>query len=268
MFKDEYSYDEIDRYQDKFYVACQNLKDQVALHRHQKGQIVVVMDGVASLDVENSQYVIPYGYFVWIPENVMHRVSFNGKMVTLLSVYYPAEVRRPEMFNEVGVYPIPSILYHVIEIMKESSNSFGREDWRFELLETTIHILPHIIADCHFKLRLPTTTNRTALRIIECIHKDYFKPVTLQHISRNLGLSERSVNRYMNHELGMSFTQYLRTYRIMKAIRRMADSDESLSNIAYEVGYDSLTAFSNTFNKITGMRPSQFFRQPDIEWPE
>ena len=256
-------FDDIESYAKQIYVKRSDLTDPVDQHKHSKAHILVVLEGVASLDVENSQYVIPNGYFVWIPQEVMHRVSFNGKKVSLLNIYFPQEIQRDKMFYNIGVYPIPSILYHIIDMLKEKSIVLGREDWRFELLETTVHILPHMLSGSFLTLRLPTSQNHMIQRIVEKIHREYFKPITLQNVSKELGLSERSVNRYMNKELGISFTQYLRIYRITVAIRRMADSDESLGNIAYEVGYDSLTAFSNTFYKITGLRPSQFFRQTE-----
>ena len=44
------------------------------------------------------------------------------------------------------------------------------------------------------------------------------------------------------------------------AVKEMTKGNESISNIAYSVGYDSLTAFSNAFYQITGTRPSQFSR--------
>ncbi len=266
MLKNKFIFDEIENCPEKMNVVRLDLSEPVPQHCHSKAHIFVVLEGVASLDVENSQYVIPYGYFVWVPSEVRHRVSFSGHSVSLLKIYFPNNVRTAEVFSQIGVYPMPPLLYGIIDLFKECSITVGRDDWRYELLEATVHTLPHIMADFRFSLRLPTTENCTARRIIENIHRDYYKPLTLQFISRSLGLSERSINRYMQAELGMSFTQYLRTYRVMKAIRRMAASDESLSNIAYEVGYDSLTAFSNTFYKITGMRPSQFFRQADTEW--
>lgn len=39
------------------------------------------------------------------------------------------------------------------------------------------------------------------------------------------------------------------------AIKQMVDNRESITNIAYNVGYDSFTAFSNSFFKVTGCRP-------------
>ena len=262
--QDRHLFDDIELHSDEIYVMRSDLTDQVDQHKHSQAHILVVLDGVASLDVEKSQFIIPNGYFVWIPQGIMHRVSFNGRKVSLLNIYFPNTIRRDKIFEQIGDYPIPSILYHIIEMLKERSIIVPPEDWRYELLATTVHILPHVLSGSFLTLRLPTSQNYMVQRIIDKIQKDYYKPLTLQHVSKELGLSERSINRYMSKELGMSFTQYLRIYRITIAIRKMANSDDSLTNIAYEVGYDSLTAFSNTFYKITGLRPSQFFSQEHL----
>ena len=257
----DYDFDQIELYDKQILVLRSDLHDQVDQHMHSKAHILVVLDGMASLDVERSQYVIPNGYFVWIPQRIMHRASFNGKKVSLLNIYFPNDIKRDSLFDHLGVYPIPPILYHIIDMLKETTIVIGKDDWRFELLNTTVHILHHIIGNTFMTLRLPTSDNPVIRRIQDKIREDYSRHVTLCSVSRTLGMSERTINRYMNRELGMSFTQYLRTYRIMIAIRKMTESNDNLSNIAFEVGYDSLVAFSNTFTKVTGVRPSQFFNE-------
>jgi AraC-like DNA-binding protein len=41
-------------------------------------------------------------------------------------------------------------------------------------------------------------------------------------------------------------------------MEKLLESDLTISEIAYEVGYDSISSFSNTFFKMTGRRPSTF----------
>ena len=62
-------------------------------------------------------------------------------------------------------------------------------------------------------------------------------------------MSVRTLSRYLRSELDISFIQYVRTYRILMAIKQMAKAEDSITNIAYNVGYESLTAFSNSWIK-------------------
>ena len=250
--------EEIEQHKEGIYVLQHVLEKMVPQHIHTQGHILVVLDGVASVNVGNSAYYIPYGYFVWIPPGMSHRVSFEDKKVSVLNVYYPPKLVYGAACRKVGVYPMPSLLYHVIELIEGRTEEYDKGDWRYELLATTLHVLPHIIRAQPFELRIPTTDHPVALRIVEAIHRNYQKQLSAESIAQEVGLSVRTLSRYLRSELDISFIQYVRTYRILMAIKQMAKAEDSITNIAYNVGYESLTAFSNSFFKVTGCRPSHF----------
>lgn len=252
--------EDVDHHRKGIYVHQHELEAMVPQHIHMQGHILVVLSGVATVNVERSAYYIPYGYFVWMPPGKSHRISFEEKKIKLLNVYYPPEFANCEFYQEVGVYPMPSILYHVIELIAGNTEEYLPGDWKYELLATVSHILPHIIPAQRFQLRLPTSDHPIIHRIIETIQHDYQQELTAQYVADKVGLSVRTLSRYLRSELDVSFVQYVRNYRILMAIKKMVKAEDSITNIAYSVGYDSLTAFSNSFYKVTGTRPSQFLK--------
>lgn len=254
---------DIDSHKKDIYIFQHELLTKVPQHTHTQGHILVVMGGVATMDVERSAYYIPYGYFVWIPPQISHRISFDGKKIRLLNIYYPPHLITTPFYQQVRMFPIPSLLYHTFEIVGNQTNVFKSNDWQYELLITIIHILPNIVKGNSFPLRLPTSNHPLILKILGVIHEGYQKQLTAQKISKEVGLSVRTLNRYLRRELDVSFIQYLRTFRILMAIQQMVKGKESVTNIAYCVGYESLTAFSNSFYKVTGFRPSQFLKSSE-----
>jgi AraC-like DNA-binding protein len=46
--------------------------------------------------------------------------------------------------------------------------------------------------------------------------------------------------------------------RMIKAMELLMGSEKNISEVAYEVGYSSIAAFSNTFQQLVNMRPSEF----------
>ena len=251
-------FDEINQHKEGIYVLQHELKEMVPQHKHRQGHILVVLSGVATVNVERSAFYIPYGYFVWIPPEKLHRISFEDKKIRVLNVYYPPIFADCKLFQEVGVYPMPSILYHVMELIEGETIEYLPQDWQYELLVTTLHILPHIVPAQLFQLRLPTSNHPIIQKVVELIQKEYQQNLTAQYVAEECGLSVRTLSRYLRSELDISFVQYIRIYRILMAIRKMVKAEDSITNIAYSVGYDSLTAFSNSFYKVTGTRPSQF----------
>jgi len=81
---------------------------------------------------------------------------------------------------------------------------------------------------------------------------------TLEGIGRKFGLSERTLSRFFKRTLKMSFLQYLKLLRMVRALELIQQKQHTLSEIAYLTGYQSLASFSYTFFQITGMRPSEF----------
>jgi AraC-like DNA-binding protein len=59
-------------------------------------------------------------------------------------------------------------------------------------------------------------------------------------------------------KLGISFIQYVKMMRIILAMELLKDTNLSMSEIAYEIGYSNVSAFSNTFQQLTNMRPTEF----------
>jgi len=57
---------------------------------------------------------------------------------------------------------------------------------------------------------------------------------------------------------GLTFTDYLARVRIEKAKALLLDPNRRVSEIAYEVGFQSLTHFNRTFKKIVGQSPSSY----------
>ncbi|MGB8168055.1 MAG: helix-turn-helix domain-containing protein [Chthoniobacteraceae bacterium] len=57
---------------------------------------------------------------------------------------------------------------------------------------------------------------------------------------------------------GMTFTHYLSLVRVAKAKKMLANPQLRISEIAYEVGFNSLTHFNRMFRKMTGESPTAF----------
>ena len=243
---------------DHIYVLREELNSIIPLHTHKQGHVSIVMDGVATIHTEKNSHYIPNGYFCWVPPEVPHHVSFEVEKIRTLNIYFPAIPADNEFYSRVAVYPILPILSNTVELIKNQNAEYSPEDWQFKLLSTLREIFPHIIQQIDFKLVLPITDNPIVNNIIRVIHQQFDKNITLESVGSEIGMSERSISRYMRKDLKISFYQYLRLFRILQSIKMMASTEESLGNIAFKVGYDSLSAFSSAFYAVTGVRPSQF----------
>lgn len=88
--------------------------------------------------------------------------------------------------------------------------------------------------------------------------------LSLPKLAKRLAVSTHRLSQIINERFGQNFFNHLSSVRIEEAKKRLSASDSdkiALSEIAYAVGFNSLSAFSTIFKKQSGISPSQFQKQ-------
>ena len=77
-------------------------------------------------------------------------------------------------------------------------------------------------------------------------------------IASAVGLAPRSLARRFEQELGMTWRAALRRLRVLRAIEQLAGTERSVTEVAMDVGYSSLSAFQTVFRDLIGQTPSEY----------
>ena len=101
-------------------------------------------------------------------------------------------------------------------------------------------------------------------RAVALMHADCAHPWTLDDLARQVGLSRTVLAERFRQAMGDTPLSYLRTVRLQKAMRLLADTDAKLEQVAAEVGYQDAFAFSRAFKRLAGVAPREF-RQRDAD---
>jgi AraC-like DNA-binding protein len=83
-------------------------------------------------------------------------------------------------------------------------------------------------------------------------------PVTFEEVAAAVGLAPRSLARRFEEETGLTWRAVLRRLRILGAIELLAEHDASIGQVAFAVGYQSLSAFNAAFLELIGRTPSEY----------
>jgi transcriptional regulator GlxA family with amidase domain len=78
----------------------------------------------------------------------------------------------------------------------------------------------------------------------------------LQRLARVSGVSHAHFARSFKQAFGVPPHRYLLTRRIERATALLRDTDQSITEIAFQTGWESLGTFGRTFRDITGESPS------------
>jgi AraC-like DNA-binding protein len=249
---------EIDKLPKSVFVMHEKSEKHIPLHKHKKGQLSYVEGGLAYVHVSNKKIVIPARHYFWIPKGLEHSLKLGHSATILRNIFfYSDDDGKHPFYKRVGIYPITDLLLEMIKYSENWEGPIRPTDKRFQFLATIKNILPEISTQV-LPIALPSTENERMKPIIKYLSSNVKAMHTLQSISNQFAMSGRSLSRLFQSTVGISFLQYLKLLRMFKALEMILQTDRSMSEIAYAVGYQSLSAFSNTFYQFTKHRPSYF----------
>lgn len=111
-----------------------------------------------------------------------------------------------------------------------------------------------------------TRTRRLALERVAKVRKALIanleEPPSLDGLARLCGCNPQYLSRTFSETAGTTISLYLRRLRIEKAAEMLAAGHANASEAALEVGYRSLSHFSQAFRAEKGISPSEWIRRP------
>ena len=95
-------------------------------------------------------------------------------------------------------------------------------------------------------------------RAKDYVGSHYSDPIKLESIEDALHISRYHFCRTFKQTTGLTFVEYLRQVRIEKAKALLRDSNLRVGEIAFEVGFQTLTHYNRTFRKTVGCSPTEY----------
>jgi AraC-like DNA-binding protein/ligand-binding sensor protein len=96
------------------------------------------------------------------------------------------------------------------------------------------------------------------LRAREYIQKHKTEELSLAEVAKASGASVFHFCKVFHKATGLKFTDYVARVRLEDARNRLLNPNLRVSEIAYDVGFQSLTQFNRTFKRVFGQSPSEF----------
>jgi len=93
--------------------------------------------------------------------------------------------------------------------------------------------------------------------IYDYIHENYDKKTNVNEVAEVVSLSTPAFCRYFKKQTNMTFTDFVNNYRINQA-KIFLLKDYSVTEVCFQVGFESLSYFNKLFKQHTGETPSEF----------
>jgi AraC-like DNA-binding protein len=224
-------------------------------HTHDLHQLEYAVRGTVAVTSRAARFVCPPHQAMWIPANAEHASALSaGRTVSVfldrglvprgagtgIRVLRAAPLLREMVVHSVR-WPIDRAEDDAVAASYFRAMGALLPDW----------------ADDQGPWSLPESEHPLVAAVMQRTRAD-LTAATPRAVARAVGVSERTLRRLFAAELGMSWSAYLSRARLLRAMTRLATSDDGVLRIATEVGYDSATSLSRALRAWTGATPSQY----------
>jgi AraC-like DNA-binding protein len=90
------------------------------------------------------------------------------------------------------------------------------------------------------------------------IDQKFREELSLPDVARVVNMSANYFSEKFKEATGLNFVEYVARTRIEKARNLLLNPNQRVSEVAFEVGFQSLSQFNRAFKKIVGQSPSDF----------
>tara|TARA_R110002072_G_scaffold81897_1_gene187238 strand:- start:118181 stop:119029 length:849 start_codon:yes stop_codon:yes gene_type:complete len=105
---------------------------------------------------------------------------------------------------------------------------------------------------------IPSEYGSRMAKIHDFVAVNYGRKIYLKELADLVSMSEQSFSRFFTKMMGRPFFTFLNDYRVNIAARMLLDSDESIAQIGFACGYESLPFFHKKFNEAFGISPAKY----------
>ncbi|MDR3713112.1 MAG: AraC family transcriptional regulator [Puia sp.] len=97
--------------------------------------------------------------------------------------------------------------------------------------------------------------------VYDYVLKNFRRKIALTELADLLHMTQTSFSRYFTMQYSKPFTQFVSEIRIREACRLLAETDDPVSHIGYQCGFNTLSNFNKQFRDLMLKKPSQYKRE-------
>lgn len=223
-------------------------------HTHDYCQLSFALSGVITVTTEDAGYTLPPNRAIWIPAGVRHQTLCRGEVRFMALYVDPCFDRHPDTVRVFDVSALVRALIDEVALFTDRGLFDAREQALVQLLLDEIERMPRLPASAV----LPS--DRRLRRVCEAIIADPADNRPIDDWASVAGMGRRTFTRAFRHETGMSLAMWRRQVRLVEAASRIA-AGETINAVAYDVGYESPSAFIAMFHRELGAPPGAYCRR-------
>ena len=257
-----------------YYVDRRHPRYQMPFHWHNEWEILRVLDGTLEISLDDEQYSLGQGDILLIRGGVLHGGEPENCVYECL-VFDASFLRRAAADGAArgglevdhGEHTFVNFIaradgeIHALFASLFDAMRTAQPYYELRVIGLLYELFFLLFSHGYIVKRTATAPHRgvrTVLSVLEWIEAHYAEPITLSRLAAQTGLSEKYLCRLFKEYTAKTVMDYVNERRIERAC--VAMETVSVTDAAFDCGFNHLSYFCKTFKKHKGMTPSQYKR--------
>ena len=220
------------------------------VHGHAWGEFIYAFNGIMQVHIGSIDYLTPPPYGIWLPPNLQH--SGLNRTAVSHGTLYIHESLCTELPQQPGILLSSPLVSAIFDHLHQHTQADSAEHQR--LLQV---ILDQLKQAQWVSSYLPQAEHPALQHILNYLHEHPADSSPLQALAQRANMTERTLARCCQKELGMSLHEWRQRLKVIKAMSMLSDG-KKVESIALDLGYANASAFINMFKRWMQLTPDQF----------
>ena len=234
-------------------------------HFHSNLEIAHCIEGKQNVKLGEKIYTLSKGDTLLISPNTVHEYleydkEYDGK-TTVVAIICKDKLLS-ESVPEIITKTVKNPLISGKNITEDVIRAFDRikeMDDDIELLGWTLNIIAYILRNTEFEAE--SRERELPAEIAAYVDRNFKEDITIKYIADAFGYNPSYIAHIFCDQLKIPLRTYLGSLRSEYAASRIKTTDKSLTEIAYESGFNSLNTFCRCFKKTYSKTPQQYRKE-------
>lgn len=235
-------------------------------HLHQTLELVYVMKGSLELGVGLELFHMEEGDIGLVFPDVNHHCQvFSEQYSEVLYINIPTRTlgtyeellkRKAPVYPVIKYGELPSEIYPAIQSMK---GSVPKNIWIVQAYLQVIFVRCSPLLTLTEKSQVGS--NDLIYQTVSYISANFRKSFLLEDMAKNFGVSKYVLSRVFSKTFHRNFNQYLNDARLGYAKQRLENTNDPITNICLDSGFESQRTFNRVFKEKYMVSPSEYRRK-------